>query len=77
MCRINIANTIRHHISPSSLFARLGVEPFDSYYQRRLLRPPSKDATDGVGREPSPYWLSSNDLGSHAEEGLELFEFCK
>ena len=35
-------------------------------------RPPSKDTTDGLGREPSPYWLSSNDLGSHAEEDLEL-----
>ena len=38
MCRINIAHTIRHHISSSSLFARLGIEPLDSYYQRRLLR---------------------------------------
>ena len=37
MCRINIAHTIRHHISSSSFFARLGVEALDSYYQRRLL----------------------------------------
>ena len=38
MCRINIAHTIRHHISTSSLFARLGIEPLETYYHRRLLR---------------------------------------
>ncbi len=38
MCRINIAHTIRHHISTSSLLARLGIESFETYYHRRLLR---------------------------------------
>ena len=38
MCRITIAHTIRHHISSASLFKRLAVEPFDTYYYRRLLR---------------------------------------
>ena len=38
MCRINIAHTIRHHISTSSLLARLGIEPVETYYHRRLLR---------------------------------------
>ena len=38
MCRITIAHTIRHHISTESLLKRLGIEPFDTYYHRRLLR---------------------------------------
>jgi hypothetical protein len=38
MCRITIAQTIRHRISSASLFKRLSIEPFDAYYNRRLLR---------------------------------------
>jgi hypothetical protein len=38
MCRINIAHTIRHHISTNSLLVRLGIEPLETYYHRRLLR---------------------------------------
>ena len=38
MCRITIAHTIRHHISTDSLLKRLGIEPIDTYYHRRLLR---------------------------------------
>lgn len=38
MCRVNMAHTIRHHISSNSLFARLGIEPLETYYHRRLLR---------------------------------------
>ena len=38
MCRINISHTIRHHISSKSLFVRLGIEPIETYYHRRLLR---------------------------------------
>ncbi len=38
MCRINIAQTIRHHISTNSLLTRLGIEPLETYYHRRLLR---------------------------------------
>ena len=52
MCRINIAHTIRHHISSSSLFARLGIEPLDSYYQRRLLRWAGHVSRMPIGRLP-------------------------
>jgi len=38
MCRVNISHTIRHQISTSSLLSRLGLEPLESYYHRRLLR---------------------------------------
>jgi hypothetical protein len=38
MCRITIAHAIRHRISSASLFKRLSIEPFDKYYNRRLLR---------------------------------------
>ena len=38
MRRINIAHTIFHHISTNSLLARLGIEPLETYYHRRLLR---------------------------------------
>jgi hypothetical protein len=38
MCRITIAHAIRHRISSATLFKRLSIEPFDTYYNRRLLR---------------------------------------
>ena len=38
MCRINIAHTLRHHITTESLLKRLGIESLDTYYHRRLLR---------------------------------------
>jgi hypothetical protein len=38
MCRIRIAHTIKHRTTSKSLFERLGVSSFDSYYNRRLLR---------------------------------------
>ena len=38
MCRITMAQTIKHRITFKSLFERLGVGSFDSYYNRRLLR---------------------------------------
>jgi hypothetical protein len=38
MCRITMAHTIKHHITSKSLFERLGVGSFDSYYNCRLLR---------------------------------------
>ena len=38
MCRISIAHTIRHRISSTSLLNRLGIEPIDTYYYRRILR---------------------------------------
>jgi hypothetical protein len=37
MCRIRIAQTIKKRITSKSMFERLGVESFDSYYNRRLL----------------------------------------
>jgi hypothetical protein len=36
--RITIAHTIRHRISSASLFKHLSIEPFDAYYNRRLLQ---------------------------------------
>ena len=38
MRRIIMAHTIKHRIISKSLFERLGVGSFDSYYNRRLLR---------------------------------------
>ena len=38
MCRITMAHTIKHRITSKSLFERLGVGSFVSYYNRRLLR---------------------------------------
>jgi hypothetical protein len=36
MCRITMAHTMNHRIASKSLFERLGVGSFDSYYNRRL-----------------------------------------
>jgi hypothetical protein len=38
MCRIAMAHTMKHRIISKSVFERLGVGNFDSYYNRRLLR---------------------------------------
>jgi hypothetical protein len=38
MYRITIARTMKHRITSKSLFKRLGVGSFDSFYNRRLLR---------------------------------------
>jgi len=38
MCRVNLHNTFRHHITTSSLFRRLNLLDIDSYYHNRLLR---------------------------------------
>ena len=38
MCRITMAHTIRHHISSADLLEKLGLNPLDTYYHRRLLR---------------------------------------
>ncbi len=38
MCRIAMALMIKYRITSMSLFERLGVRSFDSYYHRRLLR---------------------------------------
>ncbi len=38
MCRKTMAHTMKHRITSRSLFERLGVGTFDSYYNRRLLR---------------------------------------
>ena len=38
MCRITMAHMMKHRITSKSLFERLGVGSFDSYYNRRLLR---------------------------------------
>ena len=38
MCCITIAHTIRHRITTKSLFAKLEIDPLDTYNSRRLLR---------------------------------------
>jgi hypothetical protein len=38
MCRITITHAIWYRISSASLFKRLSIEPFHTYYNRRLLR---------------------------------------
>ena len=38
MCRITIAHTIRHRITTNSLFAKLEIDPLDTYYNCHLLR---------------------------------------
>ena len=38
MCRITMAHTIRHRITTNSLYAKLEIDPLDTYYNRRLLR---------------------------------------
>jgi hypothetical protein len=48
MCCITIAQKICHHISFSSSFKRLSIEPFDTFYNSRLLR-----WTGHVARMPS------------------------
>jgi hypothetical protein len=48
MCLITIAHAIRHHISSASFFKNFAIEPFDNYYNRRLLR-----WTGHVARMPS------------------------
>ena len=35
---ITIAHTIRHRITTKSLFAKLEIDPLDTYYNCRLLR---------------------------------------
>ena len=67
ICRINIAHTIRHHISTSSLLARLGrtfrnlLPPQTSSLGRSRLphatQPFAAYATYGVGCQPPPPWL--------------------
>jgi hypothetical protein len=38
MCRITVAQAIKHRITTKNLFERLGVGSVDSYYNCRLLR---------------------------------------
>jgi hypothetical protein len=61
MCRITIADTIRHRISSASLFKRLSIEPFDKYYNRRLLRWTGHIARMPFTRAPRKILTSSVD----------------
>ena len=38
MCRVTMSHTMRHHISSSDLFNRLGIHSLSCYYYSRLLR---------------------------------------
>jgi hypothetical protein len=53
MCRITMVHTIKHRITSKSLFERLGVGSFDSYYNRLLLRWAGHVARIPVDRMPS------------------------
>ena len=63
MCRINIAHTIRHHISSESLFGRLDIESLDTYYHRRLLRWAGHIARMPLSRAPRMFltgWVANS-----------------
>ena len=63
MCRINIAHTIRHHISSESLFGRLDIESIDTYYHRRLLRWAGHIARMPLNRAPRMFltgWVANS-----------------
>jgi hypothetical protein len=38
MCKVNMSNTQKHHISSSTLYKRLNIQPIDCYFHRRILR---------------------------------------
>ena len=38
MCRVNLHDTLRHHITSASLFRRLGILDIGSYFHNRILR---------------------------------------
>jgi len=38
MCRVNLHQTFRHHITSTSLFRRLGILDIDSYFHNWILR---------------------------------------
>ena len=38
MCKVNMRNTQKHHISSATLFKRLNIQPIDSYFHSRILR---------------------------------------
>ena len=63
MCRINIAHTIRHHISSESLIGRLDIESLDTYYHRRLLRWAGHIARMPLNRAPRMFltgWVANS-----------------
>ena len=52
ICRISIAQTIRHRITTESIFRRLGITDLDSYYHNRVLRWAGHVARMSMSREP-------------------------
>jgi hypothetical protein len=68
MCNIAIAKTIRHHITSASLFKRLSIEPFDTYYPATNNPSPEK-ILDFLGRKSSTSRLPTNEVGSNSEKG--------
>ena len=54
--------TIRHHISTSRLLTRLGIEPLEAYYHRRLLRwagHVSRMPLNRLSRMPLAGWVAN------------------
>jgi hypothetical protein len=76
MCRITIAQAIRHRISSASLFKRLTIEPLDTHYNRRLLRWTGHVARMPSTRAPDFFWLVGSTIfelsGAHRWTGAEL-----
>jgi hypothetical protein len=71
---------IRRHASSACLFKRLAIEPFDTFYNRRLLRwtghisrmplnPSPKKNIELLGRQSSTSQVPTNKLGPNSEKG--------
>jgi hypothetical protein len=76
MCRITIAHTIRHRIPSASFIKRLSIEPFDTYYSRRLLRWTGHVARMPLTRAPRKVltsWVDNLEV-AHNWTGAELWK---
>jgi hypothetical protein len=81
MCLITIVQAIRHRISSASLFKRLSIKPFDTSYNRRLLRWTGHVARMPLIRAPRKIltsWVDNprplgcpHELGPNSEKALQ------